>query len=86
MQHGLDLLAGDTGKPGQELVHRGAAFEVLKKSAHRPSSGLENPGATHLLGHPFDRRTLSPMQHRQKHTSMFADRQTVARNLAGLRF
>ena len=30
-QHGLHLLASDTGKPSQELVHRGAVFEVRKK-------------------------------------------------------
>src|ERR1017187_8140138 len=76
--HRLHLLADDTGKPSQELIHRGAVFEVLKKRAHRHPCGFENPGAAHLPGHPFDRRTLSPIQHRQKHMSTPAARQAFA--------
>ena len=82
-QHGLHLLAGDTGKPSQELVHRGAVFEVLKQSAHRHPIGPEHPGAAHLPGHPFDCRTLSSIQHRQEHASTLAARQAFAGSLDG---
>ena len=83
LQHGLDLLAGDTGKPTQELVHRRAVFEVLKKSAHWHPSGFEHPGTAHLPGHPLDRRTLRPIQHRHEHTSTYAARKAYAGDLDG---
>ena len=43
-QHGLGLLADDTGKRGQEFVHRGAILDVLKSADQHPS-GFEHPGA-----------------------------------------
>jgi hypothetical protein len=54
--HGLDLLVGDTGKPGQELVHRSAVLEIPEKGARWHPNGFKHPGAAHIPGHPFDRR------------------------------
>ena len=81
--HGLDLLVGDTGKPGQEVLHRRAVFEILEKSPHRHPRGFEQPETVHLPGLPFDRRTLSPIRHRLKVTSTLAALEAFAGSLGG---
>jgi hypothetical protein len=57
------LIAGHAWKPLEEIIHAGALFEILEQRAHRYARAGEQPGATHALGSPLDRRTLAPVQH-----------------------
>jgi hypothetical protein len=47
LQHGLDLLADDTGKPVEEVVHCGTVFQALEKRSHLHPCVLE-----HLTNNP----------------------------------
>jgi hypothetical protein len=62
-QHGKNLIAPDTREPLQEVVHRGARFEVFEQGAHGAPRSLEDPRATNPVGHPFNGRTRLPVQH-----------------------
>jgi len=64
LEHRVHLRAGDPGKPGQELLNRRAALEVLEQGAHRHPRAAEYPGAAELRGVAFNRRASGPVEHR----------------------
>lgn len=63
LEHGVNLLASDAGKPFQELINCSAAFEILEQCAHRDSRATKNPCSTELLRVALDGFTGSPIQH-----------------------
>ena|SRR5436190_22629286 len=56
LEHRVHLRAGNPGKPGQELLDRRAALEVLEQGAHGYPRAAEYPGAAELRGIAFYRR------------------------------
>ncbi|MDF0673107.1 MAG: hypothetical protein P0120_02020 [Nitrospira sp.] len=49
LQNVNDLFVRDTGKPFQEVVQAGPAFEVLEQGTHWDAGPLEQPGPTGLI-------------------------------------
>jgi hypothetical protein len=59
----LGLRAGYARKPGQELVERCTAFDVLEKRANRHARTAEHPRAADFLGVAFHSLTSRPIEH-----------------------
>src|SRR5258708_2038676 len=47
-EDGFDLLAIDSGKPGEKIIDGRAVFQVFKQRSHGDTCSTEDPGATQL--------------------------------------
>lgn len=63
LQHGIDLLARDAGKPREEFRHGGAPLEILEERAHRDARGAEYQLSAHLAGDALYGWALAPVEH-----------------------
>lgn len=63
LENGFDMLSGHPGKPSQKVVHARSAFEVLEQGLDRHTRSLEEPSTADLCRIPFNRRTLTPIEH-----------------------
>jgi hypothetical protein len=63
LQDEFDLFARYPGKPLQEFINAGAAFQIFKQRTHGDARTLEKPFAATFAGHALDRRTFRPIQH-----------------------
>lgn len=63
LENGFNLLSGHPGEPSQKVVHARSAFEVLEQSFDRHASSLEEASSADLARMPFNRLTLTPIEH-----------------------
>jgi hypothetical protein len=56
-----------TGKPLQELVNRGATFQIGRECRNRHASPPKHPGAANPIGAPLDCRAGGPINHGSLH-------------------
>jgi hypothetical protein len=54
IQHGADLLEGDTRKPLHELGRNRTIFKVLEEGRHRYARATEHPSTAHAVWIAFD--------------------------------
>ncbi len=52
-QNSFDLLAGHAGKPSDELLDVGTAFNVFKQSSNGNARAFEKPSTADLPGNAF---------------------------------
>ena len=64
VDYALDLYARDTFEPFEKIIHRCAAFKILKQRRHRHPRAFEKPGSADLSRNALDRRTVAPIQHK----------------------
>jgi len=62
------LLAGDAGKPFQEVIQPGAGLQVLEERFDGHAGAAEDPGAADPIQGAFDSGALRPVQHRSHST------------------
>src|SRR5436190_24331825 len=63
LEHRVHLRAGNPGKPGQGVLDRRAALEVLEQGAHGHPRAAEYRGAAELRGVALNRRAPGPLEH-----------------------
>jgi len=63
VEHCIHLRFFDAGKPGEELLHRSAGLDVLKKRAHRYPGTAEQLYAADLRYVTFHRGAGRPIKH-----------------------
>src|SRR5262249_42901327 len=69
LQDGFDLFPGDALEPLEELVHAGAALEVLEEGADGNAGALEEPRAAHLAWDALHGGALTPVEHGRELTT-----------------
>lgn len=62
-ENGVNLVSRDAGEPLQELINRGAAFEILKERAHRNARATKYPGSAEDSGISLHDLACAPIQH-----------------------
>jgi len=77
LENGFDLLAGHPREPSQEVIYARPAFEVLEEGLDRHARALEEPGSADLCRIPFDRRTVTPIEHGSRLTQWLAERESA---------
>ena len=53
LEDSVDLLTGDAGEPGEEVIHAGTGFEVLEERLDRYTRALEDPRAANFARNPL---------------------------------
>lgn len=64
-QYGPGLLARDSGKPLQKIIHCCPILQIFKQCSHGYACTPEKPRATDFSGDTFHRTALAPIQHVQ---------------------
>ena len=63
IEHGFDVLAPDSGKPGKKVIDRGSVLQVFKERRYLHTCATEDPGAAKLVRGALHSRALRPIEH-----------------------
>ena len=63
VQHRFHLLATDAGKPLEEFLNGGAAFQILEQRLYGNARVFEQPDTADFPGNPLHGRALGPVEH-----------------------